>query len=100
MLVVRHLSSDSKGMLPTILMRSGRLPAAFARHGDPVTPGHVQIAPPGHHLLVHEEELLLTRGPKINRVRPSADALLRSIARWHGPRGVAVVLSGTLDDGA
>jgi two-component system chemotaxis response regulator CheB len=99
-LVVRHLSSDSKGMLPSILMRSGKLPAAFAQHGELISPGRVQIAPPGHHLLVHEEELLLSRGPKINRVRPSADALFRSMARWHGSRAVAVVLSGTLDDGA
>lgn len=57
-------------------------------------------APPGHHLVIHEDELLLTRGPKINRLRPSADTLFRSIARRHGARGVAVVLPGALDDGA
>ena len=100
LLVVRHLSADSSGKLPSILTRSGKLTAAFAGHGERIQYGRIQIAPAGHHMVVHEEELMLTRGPKINRVRPSADALFRSLARWHGSRSVAVVLSGMLDDGA
>ena len=38
--------------------------------------------------------------PPENRHRPSADALLCSLAEHFGPAGCGVVLSGTMDDGA
>lgn len=98
-LVVRHLAGDSRRLLPSILADSGPLPAAFAEPAEPLRPGHVQIAPPGHHMVVRDGRVRLARGPRINRVRPAADALFRSLARFHGPRAVVVVLSGSLDDG-
>ncbi|MFL6114400.1 MAG: chemotaxis protein CheB [Catenulispora sp.] len=99
-LVVRHLARDSKLLLPVILNRDGVLPVDFATDGEPVRAGRVRIAPPDQHLTVHDGSIRLAGTPKINRVRPSADALFRSLARWYGPRVVAVVLSGMLDDGA
>jgi len=72
----------------------------FATDGETVKHGHVRIAPPDQHLTVHDGSLRLSATPKINAVRPAADALFRSLARWYGPRAVVVVLSGTLDDGA
>lgn len=99
-LVVRHLGRDAKPLLPGILTRGAVLPVEFAVDGEPVRPGRVRIAPPDRHLTVHDGWLRVAGTPKINRVRPAADALFRSLARWYGPRVVAVVLSGTLDDGA
>lgn len=98
--VVVHLSPDSPNVLPHILGRAGKLPAANARHGETIEPGRIYVAPPDHHLLVQSPgQIHISYGPKENRFRPAVDPLFRSAALAFGPRVVGVVLSGGLDDG-
>jgi two-component system chemotaxis response regulator CheB len=99
-LVLLHLSESSGGALPRVLGRSSALPVEFARDGDRLEHGRVLVAPPGNHLLVDGSGVRLSRGPRQNGHRPAADPLLGSAALAAGPRAVAVVLTGTLDDGA
>ncbi|MCO8276882.1 chemotaxis protein CheB [Actinoplanes sp. TRM 88003] len=99
-LVVVHTSAHDPSGLVRVLSRSGPLPVSAAENEAPIEPGHVYVAVPGRHLLVRDGMMLVSAGPKQNRVRPSVDALFRSAARWRGPRAVAVQLSGSLDDGA
>jgi two-component system chemotaxis response regulator CheB len=98
-LVVMHLPPHSKSRLPEILSRAGPLPAALARDGDLLQRGRVYVAPPDFHLLVRRDHLELGRGPRENHARPSIDPCLRTAARHYGPNLMAVVLSGTQDDG-
>ncbi|MDQ3704186.1 MAG: chemotaxis protein CheB [Chloroflexota bacterium] len=97
--VVLHVSPESPSMMPRILSRAGNLPASHPQHGEEIKPGHIYVAPPDHHLLVHKGHVGVVHGPKENRHRPSVDPLFRSAARWYGPRVVGVVLTGALDDG-
>jgi two-component system, chemotaxis family, protein-glutamate methylesterase/glutaminase len=100
LLVVLHVPAAGGRVLPRILGRAGLLPARAAIDGEPLLPGHVFVAPPDHHMLLVGEKIRLSQGPRHNGHRPAADPLFISAALSGGPRTLAVVLSGTLDDGA
>lgn len=99
-LVALHLPSRARSRLASILDRAGPLPASPARPGESLTAGRILVASPDEHLLVHTDHVLLSCGATENGHRPAIDPLFRSAARWLGPRAIAVILSGTLDDGA
>lgn len=97
--IVMHTAPQSPGVLPEILARSTRLPAAGARDLEQLIPGKLYVAPPDFHLIVEPGRLRLTKGPHENRFRPAIDPLFRSAAQVYGPAAIGVVLSGNLDDG-
>ncbi|HEV7650852.1 MAG TPA: chemotaxis protein CheB [Actinophytocola sp.] len=99
-LVTVHISSMARSALPRILARAGRLPAAHARDGELLQPNTIVVAPPDRHLLTLGGRVRLSAGPMVNRHRPSVDVMFTSALRWAGAGLVAVVLSGSLDDGA
>jgi two-component system chemotaxis response regulator CheB len=99
-LIVWHISPDVRGFLPQILNQNGKLHAANAMDSEILKPGHIYVAPPDHHLLIDQDVIRLSRGPKENRFRPAIDPLFRSAAYFHGHRVIGVILSGALDDGA
>jgi two-component system chemotaxis response regulator CheB len=99
-LVTIHVGGNARSSLPRILSREGPLPAAHARHGEPLLPGRIYVAPPDFHLLAASGVARLSSGPRVNRHRPAVNVMFASAAGWAGPRVVAAVLSGVLDDGA
>lgn len=99
-LVTVHVGNRARSSLPEILSRAGLLDASHARHGEPLRPGRIYVAPPDVHLLVGAGVVRLSSGPRVNRYRPAVDVMFAGVARWAGSGAVAVVLSGLLDDGA
>ena len=102
-LVVQHLASAAlyKSWLDIILQRASRLTVKWAEEGECIQPGVVFLAPQDCHLCVDSEGVLhLLHAPKVNGFRPAADPLFTSVAAHFGTRSIAVVLSGTLWDGA
>jgi len=97
--IVVHIPPDSPSRLPHIFNRSGVLNAVHPNDGDELERGKIYVAPPDHHLLLEKDHVVVRKGPKENRFRPSIDALFRSAAYVYGSRVIGVVLSGMLNDG-
>jgi two-component system, chemotaxis family, protein-glutamate methylesterase/glutaminase len=98
--VVQHFGRQVPGTLADLIRAKARLPASFARDGEPIERSRIYVAPPDHHLELTAKKVLLTHGPRHNFSRPSIDVLFRSAAQCHGPRAVGVILTGLLDDGS
>ena len=96
--VVLHISRG-RSMLPEILTRAGRLPAAHPTDGEPLQYGRVYVGPPDHHLVIIDGAVRIVHTASENGVRPAVDPLFRSAARAYGSRVIGVVLTGALDDG-
>ena len=98
--VVQHMGAEA---MASVLVRSlssaGPLPCRIARDGERIAEGHVYVAPADHHMLLHANTIVVSKGARENRYRPAIDPLFRSAAVAHGPRVIGVVLTGLLDDG-
>ncbi|MCC8935034.1 chemotaxis protein CheB [Bradyrhizobium sp. Arg68] len=98
--IVLHIPAHGIGILSTVASAAGKLPVRQAASGMVIENGHVYLAAPDHHLMIHDGHIMLGRGPRENLVRPAIDPLFRSAAVHYGPRVIGVVLSGLLSDGA
>jgi two-component system chemotaxis response regulator CheB len=98
--VVQHLDPHHRSLMADILSRRITLEIKQAEAGDRLHPGTVFIAPPDRHLLVDPDGTLsLSQSDLVHFVRPSADLLFESAAASYRERAIAVVLTGTGNDG-
>lgn len=97
--VAMHFPRNGISVLPQILNRLETLPAKHPQDGESVNLGQIYVAPPGQHLLVQNDQIKLSQGPKENGQRPSIDGIFRSVAYAYKKRVIGIILSGTLDDG-
>jgi len=97
--VVLHVPPEGPSMLPTLLNRAGRMPAAHAVDEEPIRRGRIYVAPPAHQMYVQAGRIAVRHGPRENLHRPAVDPLFRTAAHHYGTRVIGVVLSGMMDDG-
>lgn len=98
--IVQHLGVQSSADFLTSRMdKHSPLACKVARHGATIRPGTVYLAPSDLHLLLQKDRMLVVKGLRENRFRPSIDPLFRSAAAFHGGRVVGVMLTGLLSDG-
>lgn len=99
--VVQHVAPHHPSHMASIMARQTALLVKQACDGEVLQPGVVYIAPPDRHLLVNPDgALTLADTEMVHFLRPSADLMFESAAAAYGDRLVAVVLSGTGEDGA
>lgn len=97
--IVVHISAASPNMLPIIFDRRSSLKCVQAKDNEEFVKGTIYIAPADFHLILKNNHMEVTRGPKENRARPAIDPLFRSAALNYGSRVIGILLSGMLDDG-
>ena len=101
LVVVQHLDPRHRSLMADILSRRTALHVKEAAEGDALTAGAVFVAPPNRHLLVNPDKTLsLSQSELVHFLRPSADLLFESVAASYRDRAIAVVLTGTGNDGA
>lgn len=101
LVVVQHLDRRHRSVLAEILARRCKVPVKEASDGELLQPGCAYVAPPNRHLLVNRDHSIsLTQTELVHFVRPSADLLFESTAASYQERAIAVVLSGSGQDGA
>lgn len=98
--IVVHIPSDFHSYLPEVLASAGPLPVIEPSQIRKIKPATVYVAPPDLHMLLENNSVTVSRGPRENRHRPAIDPLFRSAARLYGHRVLGIILSGQLDDGS
>lgn len=75
-----------------------------AEEGDQVVPGRVLIAPGNFHMEIERSgayyHVKLHQLPPLHSVRPAADYMMKSVAKFVGKNATGVVLTGMGKDGA
>jgi two-component system chemotaxis response regulator CheB len=107
-LVVQHMPAGFTKSLAERLNSQSMLKVREAAEGDIIQTGTVLIAPGDFHMIVKQQKIDgelrevigLTKGEKVQGVRPSIDVLLESVARIYKENSIGVILTGMGSDGS
>lgn len=103
-LVVQHMPENFTLSFANRLDQCCAMTVSEATDGQPLSSGHIYIAPGHSHLsIVRSGGQLCThldQGEPVNRHRPAVDVLFDSAASLLGKRAVGVILTGMGKDGA
>ncbi len=103
-LIVQHMPAMFTASYASALQSLCKFEVREAKDGDPVVPGRALIAPGDFHMEIVKKGAFyfvrLHQEPQLHGVRPAADFLMRSVAKYVGANSVGVVLTGMGKDGA
>lgn len=97
--IVQHMLSNQKTLMPELLSRWTKLPIEIARTGVVLQPGHVYVREPGVQLELQGNQFVSRRRERTEREDRTIDCFMKSLATNVGARSIGVILSGTGTDG-
>ncbi|KAM3099591.1 chemotaxis protein CheB [Phormidesmis sp. 146-35] len=102
LVVVQHLAPNAMpAILPYLLRRQTVLNVKPAIAGDRLQAGTIYVPPPDWHIQINAVGAIeLSQTDRVNFTRPAADVLFASVAENFRDRAIAIVLTGTGQDGA
>jgi two-component system chemotaxis response regulator CheB len=100
-LIAQHIVGGFEDGLAEWLTRETGVQVRVARGGERLRKHTVVVAPPGAHLRVGDDKVVIVdrRAPARGGHKPSIDTLFESCARQYGGDALAVLLSGMGRDG-
>lgn len=98
--VILHLSPDHDSQLAAVLQRETSLPVIQVTEKVHVKPDHIYVVPPNQHLVIEGDYIEVSENISVEERRAPVDIFFRSMADEHGPRAIAVILSGTGANGS
>jgi two-component system chemotaxis response regulator CheB len=101
LIIITHLYKNDGGGFCAHLGSLVHLPVQEAIDKQIIEPAHIYTAPANYHLLAERNgTLALSVDARVKWSRPSIDVLFESAAIAFGQQLIAVILSGSNDDGA
>jgi two-component system, chemotaxis family, protein-glutamate methylesterase/glutaminase len=98
--IVQHRGKTEDAALERLLAAQTSLCVSEPNDKDPLEPGRIYLAPADYHMLIESASIALSTAPRSNFARPSIDLSFESAAESHGSGVIAVVLTGSNNDGA
>lgn len=98
--LVQHLSPHQESLLSELLARTTRMPVITAEDSMAVQANHVYVIPPDVQMTIAEGQLHLANCDQIQRRVKTIDLFFESLAADQKDKAIAIVLSGSNDDGA
>ena len=99
-IIAQHLDPSLKSMMAHLLSSETTMQVIEAVDGAALQPNVVYIAPPNSDITVVKNKIQLAKPFNETGSKPSIDILFTSAAAAFKNRAIAVVLSGTIDDGS
>jgi two-component system chemotaxis response regulator CheB len=98
--IAQHRTTTAGAMLRENLQQYSALRVREPEDKEAIKPGKAYLAPADYHLLVEEGFFSLSTEGMVNHARPSIQVLFESAAEAYGDAVIAVVLTGSSEDGA
>ncbi|HEY9752824.1 MAG TPA: CheR family methyltransferase, partial [Coleofasciculaceae cyanobacterium] len=98
--LVQHLSSGQKSLLCELLARTTPMPVITATDGMVVQANHVYVIPPSAQMTIAQGRLYLAACDQTQGHVKTIDLFLKSLAADQKNKAIAIILSGSNDDGA
>lgn len=102
--ITQHMPANFTAILADHLAKASGLSCHEALDGEVIEPGVIYVAPGDYHMQVTRDgagpaRIALNQNPPENFCRPSADPMLRSLAKLYNDKLLALVLTGLGSDG-
>ncbi len=98
--LVQHLSPEQESLLSELLGRTTQLPVVTAEDGMMVEANHVYVIPPNAQMTIAGGRLQLATCDQLQGRVKTIDRFLQSLAADQKNQAIAIILSGSNNDGA